>query len=84
MKFKVRFQKRSSVIITILACASSILMLVKRFGFPEEQVVQIVWISFGFLIVIMLFAAVIALFFRWLAIRQERNAEKELSERGES
>ncbi len=74
MKFKVRFQRRYSVMITIIACASSILMMVKRFGFPEEQVVQIIWVSLGFLLAIILIAAPIAFLGRWIAERGEKKA----------
>ncbi|MFL0799276.1 MAG: hypothetical protein K6L80_02395 [Agarilytica sp.] len=72
MKFKVRFQRRYSVMITIIACASSILMMVKRFGFPEEQVVQIIWVSLGFLVAIILVAAPIAFLGRWIAERADK------------
>ncbi len=69
MKFKLHFQRRYSVLITIIACAASILMLVKRFGFPEDQLVQILWLSLGFLLLIIVVAAPVALLMRWLASR---------------
>lgn len=83
MKFKLRFQRRFSVFITIFACASSILMLVKRFGFPEEEVGQILGICFGFLVVIILLAAPIAFFSRWFADRSERLDVEAQQDKGE-
>ena len=71
MKFKIHFQRRYSVLITIIACASSILMLVKRFGFPEERLLQILWVSLGLLLTIILVAAPVALLMRWLASRHD-------------
>ncbi len=81
MKFKIRFQRRYSVFITIIACASSILMLVKRFGFPEEDVVQIVWICVGFLVAIICVAAPVAFISRWLSDRSEKDFFNDLEER---
>ncbi|MFL0809301.1 MAG: hypothetical protein K6L76_02685 [Agarilytica sp.] len=67
MKVKFRFQKRSSVAITTIACASSILMLVKRFGYPEDELIKTIWISLGFLVTIIFIAAALALLIRYFA-----------------
>lgn len=53
-------------------------MLVKRFGFPEEDVVQIVWICAGFLFAIICIAAPVAFVSRWLADRSEQDYFDEL------
>ncbi len=84
MKFKVHFQRRLSVIITIFACASSILMMVKRFGFPEEEVINSIWISAGFLVVIIFIAVIIAFVIRLISDKREKELAEEFSEGGES
>lgn len=84
MKVKFRFQKRSSVVITTLACASSILMLVKRFGYPEEELVKTIWISAGFLLLIILLAGVVALGIRYLHRRQVEDFDAEFEARERS
>lgn len=55
-------------------------MLVKRFGFPEEDVIQIVWICVGFLAAIICVAAPVAFFSRWLADRSNKEFFNELEE----
>ncbi len=84
MKFKIHFQRRYSVLITIIACASSILMLVKRFGFPEERLLQILWVSLGLLLAIILVAAPVALLMRWLASRHDDEMHGDDGIEGES
>lgn len=73
MKFKIRFQRRFSVMITIIACASAIYMMMKNFGYPQERVVEIAITSFILLGAILAIALPVALLLRWLSNRRERD-----------
>lgn len=71
MKIKIRFNKRHGLITTLLACAFSIWMMVRSFGFPADQVMKIAWICLLFLAAIIIISAPIALVSRWLADRRK-------------
>ena len=73
MKFKIRFQRRFSVMITIIACASAIYMMVKNFGFPQERVLEIAVTSVILLGAILVIALPVALVIRWVNNRRERD-----------
>ena len=72
MKFKVRFNRRYSVFITLFACAASIWMLVRMFDFPLDMLVRIALICVVSMLIIVLLAAPIAFIGRWFADRRKR------------
>lgn len=73
MKFKLHFQRRFSVMITIITCASAIYMMVKNFGYPQERVLEIAVTSVILLAVILVIALPVALLIRWVNNRRGRD-----------
>lgn len=73
MKFVVRFQRKVSVMITIIACASAIWFMVKRFAFPEETVIEFLIMCLVLLFFVILVTAPIALIGRWFADKAGRD-----------
>ena len=76
MKFKIRFQRRYSVFITLMACAASVVMMMRNFGLPEETVIKYAWICLFLLAAILVVAAPLALIMRWLSNRREITSER--------
>ncbi|WP_188151549.1 hypothetical protein [Teredinibacter waterburyi] len=69
MKFKFKISKRYNMIVSLLACVAALWMLVTRFGYPVEKIIEIFWICLAFLVVVFLITAPLALLLRWLLSR---------------
>ena len=72
LKIKIRFNRRYSTFITLLACAFSLSMMVRTFGFPVEELTKIGVISLISLVSIVLIAAPLALLLRYIANKHEQ------------
>jgi dolichyl-phosphate-mannose--protein O-mannosyl transferase len=72
VKIKIQYNRRYSMVITMLACASSVWMMINTFGFPVENVIKFVWICLVLLVALMLVAVPLAFVMRKLS--DSRNA----------
>lgn len=45
MKVKIRFNKRSNVMITLIACGAALAMMVVRFDYPAEKLFEALWVA---------------------------------------
>ncbi len=59
MKFKVRFNRRHNMYITLFACAVGLILLVTRFGLTLEQLGTYALITLGMLLVLVGIAALL-------------------------
>jgi len=71
LKFKFKFKKRTGVFASLLAGASFIWLATARLGLPREKVVEWLGISFALLVILVLFAALLAFLLRWIMGRNE-------------
>ncbi len=70
MKVKFKFNRRYSMVITLLACASSLWLIMTRFHFPAEEVLNIAFICLVLVVPLILFAAIVAFVSRKIADRR--------------
>ena len=57
---KVKFNRRYSLYITIVACAVSVWLMVGSFGFPVSEVIKFAWICLLLLAALIVVAALLA------------------------
>ena len=69
VKFKIKISKRYNMIVSMIACGAALWMLVTRFGYPVEKIIEIFWVCLVFLIVVFLVTAPLALLLRWILSR---------------
>ncbi len=72
MKIRFKFSRRINVFITIFASCAIVAMMIVRFQYPVEEVLEILWVTLFFLVVIVALAAAIGFVFRWIAERRNR------------
>lgn len=69
MKFRLRFKKRNSVLISVFASATFVWLAITRLGLPKEKVVVWLITLVVLLVILIALAAVVALLLRWLLNR---------------
>lgn len=83
LKLRFKVNKKFNLLITILACASSIGMMVVRFDYPVEKVFTVLWISMGLLVLLIVLAAPVALLLRWFNSRSDEDLSSTFLDRSQ-
>lgn len=76
MKFRLRFKKRNSVLISVFACAAFVWLSITRLGLPKEKALAWLITLVVLLLILIVFAAAAALVIRWL-LRDKENGHRE-------
>ena len=71
MKIRLKVNKRYQFMVLLSACGASLWMMVVRFGYPVEKLIQGFWIIVVLLGAIVVVALPVAVFLRWLKGRKE-------------
>lgn len=71
MKFRIRFNRRHNIYITLFACAACLWMMVARFGLSVDRLISIALISLFFLIAIGGLAAIVGFILRYIQDKKD-------------
>ncbi|WP_019601686.1 hypothetical protein [Teredinibacter turnerae] len=78
MKVKFRFNKRSNVMVTLIASGAALAMMVVRFGYPADKLFEALWVAVLLLAALVGAAAVLGLCLRWLMGRGDSVMDESL------
>lgn len=78
MKLKIKFNRRHSMIITLLASACSLWLMMKSFHFPAEEILKIAVICFVLIVPLIVCAALVAFISRKARDQYLKHEEKEI------
>jgi hypothetical protein len=73
VKFRFKTRKASSIYVSVLAGLAFLYLVVTRFNFPVEKVLEFLWICFVLVVAIIVVAAPLALLIRWWSNRRDRD-----------
>ncbi|TVZ39118.1 hypothetical protein P886_3509 [Alteromonadaceae bacterium 2753L.S.0a.02] len=69
MKVKIRVSKRFNLMVTLTACGAALAMMVVRFRYPVEKLLESFWIVLLLLVALLAGAALVGALLYWLTNR---------------